>query len=108
MMTTTTCQQQNFTKVPRNAPGAITLVPRIAPKFVVAHHMVGNTFPYKVADWLQDTHSAGIDGFALNIGPDDWMPACVADAYVYVHQSYFIHSLTHPTTQLRSRKAVWN
>ena len=55
------------------------------PKYVVAHHMVGNTFPYTVADWQDDitlAHASGIDGFALNIGSDSWQPQRVADAYV--------------------------
>jgi hypothetical protein len=58
-----------------------------AQKYVVAHHMVGNTFPYTVADWLNDitlAHSFGIDGFALNVGSDSWQPQRVADAYVFL------------------------
>ena len=53
------------------------------PKFVVAHHMVGNTYPYTPQDWATDitaAHAAGIDGFALNIGTDDWQPTQVANA----------------------------
>ena len=53
------------------------------PKYVVAHHMVGNTFPYTEGDWLSDitqAHSAGIDGFALNIGSDSWQATQVASA----------------------------
>jgi len=45
--------------------------------------MVGNTFPYKPQDWADDialAHASGIDGFALNMGTDDWQPARVADA----------------------------
>lgn len=56
-----------------------------APKLVVAHHMVGNTYPYTQNDWASDiqaAHNAGIDGFALNIGTDDWQPTQVASAYV--------------------------
>lgn len=52
-------------------------------KFVAAHHMVGNTAPYTQADWESDinsAHAAGIDAFALNIGPDDWEHAQVASA----------------------------
>lgn len=47
--------------------------------------MVGNTFPYTVDDWANDislAYANGIDGFALNVGSDDWQPARVADAYV--------------------------
>ncbi|KAF5340761.1 hypothetical protein D9611_007495 [Ephemerocybe angulata] len=53
-------------------------------KLVVAHHMVGNTFPYKKQDWLDDivlAHESGIDGFSLNTGKDAWEPARIADAY---------------------------
>ena len=52
-------------------------------KYVIAHHMVGNTFPYTLDDWTEDitlAHASGIDGFALNIGSDSWEPARVADA----------------------------
>jgi glucan endo-1,3-alpha-glucosidase len=52
-------------------------------KYVVAHHMVGNTFPYTPQDWADDialAHASGIDGFALNMGTDNWQPARVADA----------------------------
>lgn len=54
-----------------------------APKYVFAHHMVGNTYPYTPTDWFDDivqAHNAGIDGFALNTGSNDWQPARVADA----------------------------
>ena len=61
--------------------------------------MVGNTYPYQLEDWKKGTSklpapaslthhsdislalSHGIDGFALNIGSDDWQEARVADAY---------------------------
>lgn len=52
-------------------------------KYVVAHHMVGNTYPYTIDDWAEDialAHASGIDGFALNCGIDEWEPARVADA----------------------------
>ncbi|KAG8839265.1 hypothetical protein FRB91_007114 [Serendipita sp. 411] len=54
------------------------------PKLVVAHHMVGNTYPYTVEDWKRDIQLASshsIDGFVLNVGRDDWMTARVDDAY---------------------------
>lgn len=54
-------------------------------KYVFAHHMVGNTFPYKPQDWSDDialAHASGIDGFALNTGRDEWESARIADAYV--------------------------
>ena len=52
-------------------------------KYVIAHHMVGNTFPYTLDDWTEDitlAHASGIDGFALNVGSDSWEPARIADA----------------------------
>lgn len=65
-----------------------------AQKYVVAHHIIGNTFPYTIQDWADDialAHASGIDGFALNMGSDDWEPARVADAYVAF--SLYKHSL---------------
>ncbi|KAF8608383.1 glycoside hydrolase [Ceratobasidium sp. AG-I] len=53
-------------------------------KFVVAHFMVGNTFPYTYDTWLADVKLAsanGIDAFALNVGSDDWQRDRVADAF---------------------------
>ncbi|KAG8831973.1 hypothetical protein FRC17_002259 [Serendipita sp. 399] len=53
-------------------------------KFVVAHHIVGNTYPYTQADWKVDIQLASarsIDGIALNVGRDSWQAARVADAY---------------------------
>jgi len=53
-------------------------------KYVVAHFMVGNAYPYTVNDWSKDIElasSAGIDAFALNIGSDSWQPDRVKDAY---------------------------
>jgi hypothetical protein len=55
------------------------------PKLVVAHHIVGNTFPYTTQDWENDinlAYASSIDGFALNLGTDSWQPQQVADAYV--------------------------
>lgn len=52
-------------------------------KFVVAHFMVGNSYPYTLNDWLSDiqlAHESGIDGFALNVGSDSWQPQQVASA----------------------------
>ncbi|KZT55640.1 glycoside hydrolase family 71 protein [Calocera cornea HHB12733] len=53
-------------------------------KYVVAHFMVGNTYPYAQSDWANDIALAqanGIDGFALNYGSDSWQPARLSDAY---------------------------
>lgn len=47
-------------------------------------HMVGNTYPYTPADWLNDiklASSSGIDAFALNMGTDPWQSDRVTDAY---------------------------
>ncbi|KAI0031385.1 glycoside hydrolase [Vararia minispora EC-137] len=51
--------------------------------------MVGNTFPYTINDWKADMQLAqanGIDGFALNVGRDDWQPARVQDAFEAARQ----------------------
>lgn len=53
-------------------------------KYVVAHHMVGNTYPYTQDDWSRDIQLAmahSIDGFALNVGRDTWQMDRVQDAY---------------------------
>jgi glucan endo-1,3-alpha-glucosidase len=52
-------------------------------KYVFAHHMVGNTYPYTFENWKSDislAHAHGIDGFALNVGRDEWQPSRVKDA----------------------------
>ncbi|KAF8158163.1 glycosyl hydrolase family 71-domain-containing protein [Crassisporium funariophilum] len=49
-----------------------------------------NLLMYKLQDWAEDitlAHAAGIDGFALNMGRDEWQPARVADAYESAKQS---------------------
>ncbi|EJT99505.1 glycoside hydrolase [Dacryopinax primogenitus] len=54
------------------------------PKLVIAHHIVGNTYPYQQSDWDKDIALAqanGIDGFALNYGRDSWQPSRLADCY---------------------------
>ncbi|KAI5123869.1 hypothetical protein M0805_005686 [Coniferiporia weirii] len=59
-------------------------------KYVFAHHMVGNTYPYTVGDWLDDiklAHANGIDAFALNTGTDSWQPDQVKNAYTAAEQS---------------------
>ncbi|KAK0221841.1 glycosyl hydrolase family 71-domain-containing protein [Armillaria fumosa] len=59
-------------------------------KFVVAHHMVGNTYPYTSDDWAEDislASASGIDGFALNVGVDNFQKDQVAAAYDAAQQS---------------------
>lgn len=53
-------------------------------KLVVAHHIVGYTYPYAVSDWESDiqlAYDSGLDGFALNVGSDSWESQQVANAY---------------------------
>ena len=56
-------------------------------KRVIAHHMVGNTYPYTLDTWSTDISlalSAGIDGFVLNVGNGglgSWQRAQVKNAY---------------------------
>lgn len=56
-------------------------------KKVIAHHMVGNTYPYTIESWITDVtaaKSAGIDGFALNFGSihGGWEQKSISDAFV--------------------------
>ncbi|TFK21952.1 glycoside hydrolase [Coprinopsis marcescibilis] len=51
---------------------------------VVAHFMVGNTYPYTVNDWLADLKLAAsylLDGFVLNVGREEWQRDRVADCF---------------------------
>ncbi|KAI9679625.1 MAG: hypothetical protein M1829_001587 [Trizodia sp. TS-e1964] len=51
-----------------------TALSQSPPKLVFAHHIVGVTAQYSLADWQDDVQKAsgaGIDGFALNIGSQD-------------------------------------
>lgn len=58
-------------------------------KYVWAHHLIGNTYPYDQNAWVADiqlAQSNGIDGFALNVGTDSWQPDRVAKAYAAASQ----------------------
>ena len=58
-------------------------------KYVFAHHMVGNTYPYIINDWKEDitlASASGIDAFALNVGSDSWQPGQVKNAYTAAEQ----------------------
>lgn len=53
-------------------------------KYIWAHVIMGNTYPYSYNTWMNDVRMAsasGIDGFVLNLGSDSWQPARVQDAY---------------------------
>jgi glucan endo-1,3-alpha-glucosidase len=50
------------------------------------------TYSYTQATWaakIAQAQSAGIDGFALNMGIDSWQPARVADAYAAANAAGF-------------------
>ncbi|KAJ7694797.1 glycoside hydrolase family 71 protein [Mycena rosella] len=69
---------------PGDAQTPFGLEATVSQKFVIAHFIVGNTYPYTINDWNQDivlAASKGIDAFALNVGRDPWQPFRVADAY---------------------------
>ncbi|WRT68503.1 uncharacterized protein IL334_005479 [Kwoniella shivajii] len=64
--------------------GAASAPKATGTKQLFAHHMVGNTYSYTQSTWADDisqASAAGIDGFALNYGRDDWQPARLNDAY---------------------------
>lgn len=87
--TTTTATPTTTATVVATAYPTQTVPSSSNPKYVWAHHIVGNTYPYTQATWLSDIQLAqanGIDGFALNIGTDSWQPARVASAYAAAQQ----------------------
>lgn len=58
-------------------------------RFVFAHFMVGNTYPYTVKDWLDDIKLAAsylLDGFVLNVGREDWQVDRVRDCFTAASQ----------------------
>lgn len=57
---------------------------------MVSHFMVGNTYPYTVYDWLDDiklAHKHALDGFALNVGREEWQRDRVLDCYQAAERS---------------------
>lgn len=57
--------------------------------------MVGNTYPYQAENFqkdILDAISTGIDGFALNLGQDEWTPARI--------QTFFDVAYAFPTFKL--------
>src|SRR5579862_3326200 len=53
-------------------------------KYVFAHFMMGNTYPYNPENFekdIRDASSTGIDGFALNLGQDEWTLSRVATLF---------------------------
>ena len=82
---TITSRSEPLTSSSVNSTGSdSTTVPA---KRVIAHHMVGNTNPYTLDTWSTDISlalSAGIDGFALNVGSGgigNWQREQVKNAY---------------------------
>lgn len=74
-----------------------------ASKYVWAHLIVGNTYPYTYDDWVNDISLAsanGIDGFVLNVGSDSWQPGRVADAYSAAQNNGFKMMLSFDMTAL--------
>jgi glucan endo-1,3-alpha-glucosidase len=58
-------------------------------KHVFCHFMMGNTYPYTETTFLNDisvAQSAGIDGFALNIGQDTWTSSRIATFFAASQQ----------------------
>ncbi|PVF94205.1 putative mutanase [Serendipita vermifera] len=82
-------EQDLFFHIPQedNRDSSVSDAQRVADKKVIAHHMIGNTYPYKLDTWISDmtlVKDAGIDGFALNLGqggPKSWQRARIADAF---------------------------
>ncbi|ORY28480.1 glycoside hydrolase [Naematelia encephala] len=54
------------------------------PKLVVAHFMLGNTYPFTENDWkttFDQAEETGLDALALNLGPEDWQFNQARSAY---------------------------
>ena len=87
-LSTTATPAATNTPVPTNIPGGSYTptinIPGSGVKYVWAHFIMGNAYPYTYDTWMKDIRLAsasGIDGFALNLGPDTWQPDRVRDAY---------------------------
>ena len=66
-----------------SSASAAPFTKRDKPKLVFAHVVVGLLNTFDESDWANDialAQQTGIDGFALNMGTDDWQPERVADA----------------------------
>ncbi|KAL1662683.1 glycoside hydrolase family 71 protein [Schizophyllum commune] len=67
-------------------------------KYVFAHFMVGNTYPYTAHDWEQDLidcrERARLDGFVLNVGPEEWQRDRVLDCFATAAAMHSIPSST--------------
>ncbi|WVF69229.1 hypothetical protein IAT40_004005 [Kwoniella sp. CBS 6097] len=72
---------QWFRKAPKHKDGHLT--PESGsdagrgdrPRLVVAHFMLGNTYPFTDRDWettFDLAEATSLDGLALNLGPEDW------------------------------------
>ncbi|CCG82461.1 Glucan endo-1,3-alpha-glucosidase Agn1 [Taphrina deformans PYCC 5710] len=80
----TAATQAKSTTAAAAATTAATINSGSGPKKVFAHFMMGNSYPMSVSDFAADIAAAsavGIDGFALNVGPDSWMADRVAKMY---------------------------
>ena len=70
-LTTTATSATSVTST--SATSSSTATATAQSKYVFAHHMVGNTYPYTQDTWASDIALAqanGIDGFALNVAPE--------------------------------------
>lgn len=83
--TTTTTQAGATTTAASSGSYTPTInIPGSGTKYVWAHFIVGNAYPYTYSMWMSDIQQAsasGIDGFVLNLGTDSWQPARIQDAY---------------------------
>jgi len=64
--------------------GPVEMTKRGQTKYVLMHHIVGNTYTYSISDWkadIQQIQGKGVDALALNIGSDVWELTQVANAY---------------------------
>nr|XP_031864159.1 uncharacterized protein CI109_000069 [Kwoniella shandongensis]KAA5531231.1 hypothetical protein CI109_000069 [Kwoniella shandongensis] len=62
------------------------------PRLVVAHFMLGNTYPYTEEDWLGTfdlAQKTSLDALVLNLGPEEWQFAQAQTAYRLLSSSNY-------------------
>ncbi|KZO96175.1 glycoside hydrolase family 71 protein [Calocera viscosa TUFC12733] len=90
--TSSTVTSSTTTSSTTSSTAAVQTTGLTTNKVVVAHHIVGNTYPYTQSNWASDialAQASGIDAFALNYGSDSWEPGQLASAYAAASSTSF-------------------
>jgi glucan endo-1,3-alpha-glucosidase len=81
----------------------------MSPKYVFAHFMVGNTYPYTASNFetdILDAIATSVDGFALNIGEDDWTAARVETIFSVAESLPFTLFLSFDMSIISSAETI--